>query len=126
KRYRQAFAAASARVSTREEAAVHARAEAGEPYPKTIMDTFFSGWLKIVTKIPLLTSIVMPGGLALFATPATPLHRALATGGQPAPPAPPPSPSPPCPPRATRRRAPRHGRPTISSTSTSAPASTAR
>ena len=31
KRYRQAFAAASARVSTREEAAVHARAEAGEP-----------------------------------------------------------------------------------------------
>lgn len=81
KRYRQAFAAASARVSTREEAAVHARAEAGEPYPKTIMDTFFSGWLKIVTKIPLLTIIVIVGGLALFAIPATQLQLSLPTAG---------------------------------------------
>jgi RND superfamily putative drug exporter len=81
KRYRRAFAAASARVSTREEAAVHARAEAGEPYPKTIMDTFFSGWLKIVTKIPLLTIIVIVGGLALFAIPATQLQLSLPTAG---------------------------------------------
>jgi RND superfamily putative drug exporter len=81
KRYRQAFAAASARGSTREEAAVHARAEAGEPYPKTIMDTFFSGWLKIVTKIPLLTIIVIVGGLALFAIPATQLQLSLPTAG---------------------------------------------
>jgi RND superfamily putative drug exporter len=77
KRYRRAFAAAS----TREEAAVHARAEAGEPYPKTIMDTFFSGWLKIVTKIPLLTIIVIVGGLALFAIPATQLQLSLPTAG---------------------------------------------
>src|SRR5699024_11437849 len=74
KRYRKAFAAASARVSTREEAAVQARAEAGEPYPKTIMDTFFSGWLKVVTKIPLLTIVVIVGVLALFAIPATQLQ----------------------------------------------------
>ena len=81
KRYRKAFAAASARVSTREEAAVQARAEAGEPYPKTIMDTFFSGWLKVVTKIPLLTIVVIVGGLALFAIPATQLQLSLPTAG---------------------------------------------
>src|SRR5699024_12133299 len=62
KRYRQAFAAASARVSTREEAAVQARAEAGEPYPKTIMDTFFSGRLKVVTKFPLLPIVGIVSG----------------------------------------------------------------
>ena len=81
KRYRKAFAAASARVSTRDEAAVQARAEAGEPYPKTIMDTFFSGWLKAVTKIPLLTIVVIVGGLALFAIPATQLQLSLPTAG---------------------------------------------
>ncbi|WP_209323983.1 MMPL family transporter [Brevibacterium renqingii] len=81
KRYRKAFAAASARATTREEVAAEARAEAGEPYPKTIMDTFFAGWLKAVTKIPLLTIVVIVVGLALFAIPATQLQLSLPTAG---------------------------------------------
>src|SRR5699024_12746641 len=45
------------------------------------MEPFFSGWLKIVTKIPLLTIIVIVGGLALFAIPATQLQLSLPTAG---------------------------------------------
>ncbi|WP_426937026.1 MMPL family transporter [Brevibacterium sp. LE-L] len=101
KRYRKAFAAASARAdersaasagnssteagpsdsATREEIADEARAEAGEPYPKTIMNRFFERWLAVVTKIPLLTIVVIVGGLALFAIPATQLQLSLPTAG---------------------------------------------
>ncbi|MGC2939135.1 MULTISPECIES: MMPL family transporter [unclassified Brevibacterium] len=67
--------------ATRETIAEEARAEAGEPYPPTIMNRFFAGWLKAVTKIPLLTIIVIVGGLALFAIPATQLQLSLPTAG---------------------------------------------
>ncbi|MGO2037240.1 MAG: MMPL family transporter, partial [Brevibacterium sp.] len=89
KRYRKAFAAAEARASERTQApaarddiAAEARAEAGEPYPPTIMNKFFAGWLRAVTKIPLLTIVVIVGGLALFAIPATQLQLSLPTAGQ--------------------------------------------
>ncbi|UVI35652.1 MMPL family transporter [Brevibacterium spongiae] len=85
KRYRKAYAAASARHSESDAAqakiADDARAEAGEPYPETIMNRFFAGWLKVVTKIPLLTIVVIVGGLALFAIPATQLQLSLPTAG---------------------------------------------
>ncbi|WP_210603371.1 MMPL family transporter [Brevibacterium oceani] len=110
KRYREAFAAATERANartdtsagdpstqatvantgtkavvsdpaTRTRIADEARAEAGEPYPKTIMNRFFAGWLKVVTKIPLLTIVVIVGGLALFAIPATQLQLSLPTAG---------------------------------------------
>src|SRR5690606_38962902 len=47
----------------REKIADEARAEGGDPYPPTIMNRFFAGWLKVVTKIPLLTIVVIVGGL---------------------------------------------------------------
>lgn len=108
KRYRKAFAAASARATERtatsanesstgteatastsraltgggrEEIAAEARAEAGDPYPPTIMNKFFAGWLRAVTKIPLLTIVVIVGALALFAIPATQLQLSLPTAG---------------------------------------------
>ena len=68
KRYRRAVAA-------------NAREEAGEPYPETIMSKFFAGWLRAVTKIPLLTVVIIVGGLALFAIPATQLQLSLPTAG---------------------------------------------
>src|SRR5690606_3494380 len=51
------------------------------PYPPTIMNKFFAGWLKVVTKIPLLTIVVIVGGLALFAIPAAQLQLSLPTAG---------------------------------------------
>ncbi|HHX48364.1 MAG TPA: MMPL family transporter [Brevibacterium sp.] len=65
----------------REKIADEARAEGGDPYPPTIMNKFFAGWLKVVTKIPLLTIVVIVGGLALFAIPATQLQLSLPTAG---------------------------------------------
>ncbi|WP_166974208.1 MMPL family transporter [Brevibacterium atlanticum] len=101
KRYRKAFAAATERanartatsarepsteagvsdLTTRAQIADEARAEAGEPYPKTIMDRFFAGWLKVATKIPVLTIVIIVGGLALFAIPATQLQLSLPNSG---------------------------------------------
>src|SRR5690606_15197380 len=65
----------------REKIADEARAEGGDPYPPTIMNRFFAGWLKVVTKIPLLTIVVIVGGLALFAIPAAQLQLSLPTAG---------------------------------------------
>lgn len=86
KRYRRAFATAQEKagdsVSRSEIAAeAEAEAEAGEPYPKTIMNKFFAGWLHVVTKIPLLTVVIIVGGLALFAIPASNLQLSLPTAG---------------------------------------------
>lgn len=84
KRYRKAFASAQKRAgedTSHESIADEARAEAGEPYPLTIMNKFFAGWLKFVTKIPLLTIVVIVGGLALFAIPASHLQLSLPTAG---------------------------------------------
>jgi RND superfamily putative drug exporter len=108
KRYRKAFEAASVReaestahetgadirkvthkdwapgvlpASDRQKLAEETHAEAGEPYPSTIMNKFFAGWLKVVTKIPLLTIVVIVVGLALFAIPASKLQLALPSAG---------------------------------------------
>lgn len=56
-------------------------AEAGDPYPQTRTDRFFSGWLKVVTKVPLLTIVIIVGGLSLFAIPASQLQLSLPTAG---------------------------------------------
>lgn len=84
KRYRRAFATAQEKAGdsvSRSEIAAEAEAEAGEPYPKTIMNKFFAGWLHVVTKIPLLTVVIIVGGLALFAIPASNLQLSLPTAG---------------------------------------------
>lgn len=94
KRYRRALATAQkkadARVDSTAEVApaqgsitaeAEAEAEAGEPYPQTIMNKFFAGWLRVVTKIPLLTIVIIVGGLALFAIPASNLQLSLPTAG---------------------------------------------
>lgn len=56
-------------------------AEAGDPYPQTLTDRFFSGWLTVVTKVPLLTIVIIVGGLSLFAIPASQLQLSLPTAG---------------------------------------------
>ncbi|WP_193095991.1 MMPL family transporter [Brevibacterium sp. FME17] len=84
KRYRRAFATAQKKADdsvSRTSIAAEAEAEAGEPYPKTIMNRFFAGWLRVVTKIPLLTVVIIVGGLALFAIPASNLQLSLPTAG---------------------------------------------
>ena len=84
KRYRRAFATAQKKADdsvSRSSIAAEAEAEAGEPYPKTIMNKFFAGWLRVVTKIPLLTVVIIVGGLALFAIPASNLQLSLPTAG---------------------------------------------
>ncbi|SMX98073.1 putative drug exporter of the RND superfamily [Brevibacterium sp. 239c] len=84
KRYRRAFASAqkkSDESTSRDSIAAEAEAEAGEPYPPTIMNKFFAGWLRVVTKIPLLTVVIIVGGLALFAIPASNLQLSLPTAG---------------------------------------------
>ncbi|TSI19679.1 MMPL family transporter [Brevibacterium aurantiacum] len=84
KRYRRAFATAQKKADdsvSRSSIAAEAEAEAGEPYPKTIMNKFFAGWLHVVTKIPLLTVVIIVGGLALFAIPASNLQLSLPTAG---------------------------------------------
>ncbi|WP_231443123.1 MMPL family transporter [Brevibacterium zhoupengii] len=84
KRYRRAFASAQKKADdsvSRSAIAAEAEAEAGEPYPKTIMNKFFAGWLHVVTKIPLLTVVIIVGGLALFAIPASNLQLSLPTAG---------------------------------------------
>lgn len=84
KRYRRALATAqkkSDESTSRSSIAAEAEAEAGEPYPPTIMNRFFAGWLRVVTKIPLLTVVIIVGGLALFAIPASNLQLSLPTAG---------------------------------------------
>ena len=84
KRYRRALATAQRKADgsvSRDSIAAEAEAEGGQPYPKTIMDTFFAGWLRVVTKIPLLTVVIIVGGLALFAIPASQLQLSLPTAG---------------------------------------------
>ncbi|MDN6746647.1 MAG: MMPL family transporter, partial [Brevibacterium sp.] len=65
----------------RDSIAAEAQETAGEPYPPTIMNKFFAGWLRVVTKIPLLTVVIIVGGLALFAIPASNLQLSLPTAG---------------------------------------------
>lgn len=86
KRYRRALASAEKKSddstsSSRDSITAEAEAEAGEPYPPTIMNKFFAGWLRVVTKIPLLTVVIIVGGLALFAIPASNLQLSLPTAG---------------------------------------------
>ncbi|GAA1641342.1 MULTISPECIES: MMPL family transporter [Brevibacterium] len=81
RRYRRAMARAEAegRDASTDKTVL---AEAGEPYPQTFMDRFYSGWLTAVTKLPILTIVVIVGGLSLFAIPATQLQLSLPTAGQ--------------------------------------------
>ncbi|RAG66988.1 MMPL family transporter, partial [Burkholderia multivorans] len=70
RRYRKAMARAEAAAASggpdpRTDPAV--LAEAGEPYPATRTDRFFAGWLSLVTKAPIVTIVLIVGGLSLFA-----------------------------------------------------------
>ncbi len=56
---------------------------AGDAVPprRPAMDRFFDGWLRAVTKVPVLTIIVIVGGLSLFAIPAGQLQLSLPDAG---------------------------------------------
>ncbi|RBP62499.1 RND superfamily putative drug exporter [Brevibacterium sanguinis] len=56
-------------------------AEATAPVRPTLMDRFFRGWLKAVTKAPVLTILLIVGGLSLFAAPAGQLQLSLPDAG---------------------------------------------
>ncbi|WP_309132686.1 MMPL family transporter [Brevibacterium sp.] len=61
--------------------AAEATAGAGVPPRRTVMDRFFTGWLRVVTTAPVLTIVVIAGSLSLFAVPAGQLQLSLPDAG---------------------------------------------